>query len=287
MEAGISLRGMYDLHVHAAPSIQRRTCTALEALKLASTEEMGGILLLDHTYNTEVIAQVLNGLGYKSRAFGAIMLNESVGGLSPSVVEVAIGLGTKQIEMPTYSSRHHQETIGDDQRVFPYKKRSKVYILDDRGRLIPEVEDILDLLKGSSSFLGTWHLSAIETETLVSRAKDRRIPVLVTGASNQPGGIPIETQKQMVCDNVMMEHEYGALLRAAQLRRTPIESMVEKIRAVGAERCVIATDAGLLDYPDLVHSLKDFIKRLMEKGITEKEIDFMTRQNPRILLGIS
>jgi hypothetical protein len=43
----ISLEGMYDLHIHPAPSIQRRRITALEATKLASKEKMAGVLFLD------------------------------------------------------------------------------------------------------------------------------------------------------------------------------------------------------------------------------------------------
>lgn len=288
MDARISLEGMYDIHIHTSPSIQRRRCSALDALKLASAEGMGGVLLLDHTYNTEVIAQVLNQLGYGPKVFGSILLNESAGGLSASVVEGAIALGTKQIQMPTYSSRHHEETIGDDQKVFPYKKRAKgIYILDERGRLIPEVEEILDLLKGSGSFLGTGHLSAIEVETLVRRAGQLKVRVLVNGASNQPGGVSIQSQKELVCEHVFMEHDYGALIRAAEIRRTPIESVVEQIRAVSAERCVIVTDAGQMDYPDMIYSLRDFVTRLTEHGISEKEIDFMTRQNPRRLVGVA
>lgn len=285
MDSKISLNGMYDLHVHAAPSIKQRKFTALEALKLASEEGMAGFLLMDHTYNTECIAQVLNELEYGAKVFGSILLNESVGGINPSVVEEAIELGTKHIQMPTYSARNHEEKFGDDQQGFPYKKRGKgIYILDDRGRLIPEVEDILQLLKGSESFLGTGHLSVLELEALISRAKDLKIRVMVNDASSKTFTIPISAQKRMAGDHVFMEHDYGVLIRVFR-KQTPIESVVKQIRAVGVERCVIATDAGQIKFPDLVYCLRDFVECLLEKEITEKEIDLMTRENPRILLG--
>ena len=282
----ISLKDMYDLHFHASPSINLRKLSALEALKLANAEGMAGILLMDHTYNTESIAQILNELGYRTKVFGSILLNESVGGINPSVVEAAIELGTKHIQMPTYSSRNHEEKFGDDQQEFPYKKRVKgIYILDSRGRLIPEVEDALQVMKGRGSFLGTGHLSIVEMEALISRAKSLKIPVMVSGASSETSPIPISVQNRMADDFVFMEHNYGVLIRV-QRKQTPIESVVEQIRSVGAERCVIATDAGQITFPDQVYCLKDFVKRLMEKGIKQKEIDLMTRENPRILLGI-
>jgi hypothetical protein len=287
MGTTISLKGMFDLHVHAGPSIARRKFTALEALKLASREGMGGFLLLDHTYNTTMVAQVLNEMGYEAKVFGSILLNESVGGLNPSVVDTAIRLGTKQIQMPTYSAQSHKEKYGNDQRNFPYQGKTKgIYILDNRGRLISEVEEILQIIKGSKSFLGTGHLSIAEIEVLVSRAKELKIQVLVNSVSTDIVDIPIPIQKKLADDNVFFEHDYIVLSDLVH-KKTSIESIVEQIRAVGAERCVIATDAGQVILPDLVSGLKDFISRLVEKGITERELDLMTRKNPQILSGIS
>jgi hypothetical protein len=287
MDAAISLRGRYDLHVHASPSIARRKFTALEALKLASIEGMGGVLLLDHTYNTAVVAQALNELGHETKVFGSMLLNEAVGGLNPNVVETAIQLGAKQIQMPTYSSRNHKERYGDDQKLFPYQKRSKgISVLDQVGRLLPEVEDILLLLKGKRSFLGTGHLSAGEIETLVSRAEELGVSVLVSSVSTDIVDLPLALQKRLAADNVFMEHDYMVLTEGVH-KNTPIESIVEQIRAVSADRCVIATDAGQPTVPDLITGFKEFIRQLLEHGITESELDCMTIRNPRILLGIS
>ncbi len=282
-----SLKGMYDLHVHASPSIAKRKFTALEALKLADTEGMGGFLLLDHTYNTAMVAQVLNELGDKAKAFGAILLNESVGGLDPNVVEIAVQLGTHQIQMPTYSSQSHKEKYGDDQKIFPYQKKSKgVKIIDGQGKLISEVEEILEIMKNSNSFLGTGHLSAEEIVKLVKRAKELKIKVVVNSVSTDMVELPTEIQRQLAGENVFMEHDYAVLTDIVH-KKTPIESIVEQIRAVGAEHCVLATDAGQPTNPDLVSGLRDFIKRLLATGISENELDFMVRKNPKVVLGIS
>jgi len=116
----INLEGMYDLHIHPAPSLQKRRFSALEAVKLASAEKMAGVLFLDHTYNTTTMARTINEMNFHTKAYGTIMLNEGVGGLNPSVVEIALSLGTKQIQMPTYSSKAHFDAYGDDQSIFPY-----------------------------------------------------------------------------------------------------------------------------------------------------------------------
>jgi len=283
----ISLEGMYDLHIHPAPSIQRRRVTALEAVRLASEEKMAGVLFLDHTYNTTMVADTINEMRLGTRAFGSIILNEAVGGLSPSVVEIALALGTKQIQMPTYSSKGHHDAYGDDQKIFPYKKRVKpVHILDDKGHLIHEVEDILELARHADCFLGSGHLTALEVDALVRRAKEVGCRVVANSVSTDMPGYPLDIQKEWASDLVLMEHDYMAVTDVPH-KTTPIAVVVEQIHVVGAERCVLGTDAGNVKLPDNVASMKDFVNGLLKAGVTDKEIDVMTRRNPWIILGIS
>jgi len=282
----INLEGMYDMHVHPAPSIQKRTFTALEAIRYASEERMAGILFKDHTYNTVSMTRTINELMYTTKAYSTIMLNEAVGGINPSVVEIALALGTNQIEMPTYSSKAHFDAYGDDQKIFPYKKRAKpTYILDEKGRLIPEVEEILNLVKGTGAFIGTGHISPPEIDRLVERGKELGCKMLIISVSTDMPGIPLDYQKKWAADNIFMEHVYMALTDVPHVK-TPIETIVEQIKTIGAERCVLGTDAGNTKLPRQVESMKDFLNRLLAAGISEKEIELMTKMNPRILLGI-
>jgi len=283
----ISIEGMYDIHIHPAPSIQKRKFTALEALKFADEEKMAGIVLLDHTYNTTTMADTINEMGFKAKAFGTIMLNEGVGGLNPSVVEVALSLGTKQIQMPTYSSKHHQDNYGDDQKIFPYKKRAKpVYILDSKGRLIPEVEDILELVKGTNSFLGSGHLSSPEVDILAKRANELGVRLVVNSVSSDMPGHSLEAQKNWTGDMTFIEHDYNAVSDVPH-RPTPIGVIVNQIRAVGVERCVLGSDAGNMKLPTNTEAMRKFAGMLLEAGLTDKELDLISRRVPKILLGIS
>ncbi len=283
----ISLEGMYDCHMHPAPSIQKRKFTALEATRRSSEEKMGGLLFLDHTYNTRMMAETINELGLHTKAFGTIMLNESVGGINPSVVEIALALGTNQIQMPTYSSRNHQAMYGDDQKIFPYKKRVKpFYILDDQGRLLPEVEEIVELIKGTNAHIGSGHLSVPEVDALVKRAMEKGCRVLANAVSTDMPDYPVDAQKRWADQGVFIEHAYMAITDVPHVT-VPVERIVEQIRTVGPERCVLGTDAGNMRLPDNVTALRNFVERLMGAGITEREIDRMTRVNPPVVLGIS
>lgn len=283
----IILEGMYDLHIHPAPSIQRRRFTAVEAVRYASAEKMAGVVFLDHTYNTTTMAETINELGLQSKAFGTIMLNESVGGISPSVVEIALGLGTRHIQLPTYSAKAHQEAYGDDQKNFPYKKRIKpIYILDERDRLIPEVEEIIELMKGSNAFLASGHVSPKEVDVLGRRCKEVGVRFMACSVSTDMPGYPIDAQKKWAEAGAFMEHCYLAVSDVPHVK-TPIATIMEQIRTVGAAQCVLCTDAGNVKIPDNVTALREFIRLLLEAGLTDKEIDVMTRRNPAHLLSVS
>lgn len=283
----ISLEGMYDFHLHAGPSVQRRRFTALEAIRSASSEKMAGLVLKDHTYNTTPMAYCINEMDFHAKAFGAIMLNEAVGGLSPSAVEIALALGTKEIEMPTYSSKGHYDAYGDDQKIFPYRKRIKpIYVLDDHGRLISEVEEIIQLVKKADAFLASGHLSTQEVDAVVRRAKEVGCKMVVVTVSTDMPGYPLDAQKSWASDHIFMEHAYAAVSEMPH-KKTPIDTIIEQIRTVGAERCLIATDAGNMKLPGNVEAIKDFISRLLGAGLKEKEIDIMGRRNPKIMLGTS
>jgi Family of unknown function (DUF6282) len=205
--------------------------------------------------------------------------------LSPSVVESALTLGTKMIELPTYSSKGHFDVYGDNQRIFPYKKTIKpIYILDGQGRLIPDMEEIIRLVKENDAFMGSGHISTEEAAVLAKRAKEVGCKLLFVGVSTDMPDYPVAAQKEWACEHIFMEHCYGAITDLPE-RTTPVGTIVEQIRTVGAERCVVATDAGSMKLPIEVESMKNFLTALSEAGITEMEIDLMTRQNPRFLLG--
>ncbi len=65
-----------------------------------------------------------------------------------------------------------------------------------------------------------------------------------------------------------------------------VDQMVERIRRVGPERCILSSDCGKLTGPTPVEGLRMLYQLLLEGGITEKEIDLMGHTNPSKLLNI-
>jgi hypothetical protein len=64
----------------------------------------------------------------------------------------------------------------------------------------------------------------------------------------------------------------------------PISRTVAEVRALGAERCILATDFGQLNKPAPPAGLADFCDSLLKNGLEEKAIMTLIKTNPVNLL---
>jgi len=74
--------------------------------------------------------------------------------------------------------------------------------------------------------------------------------------------------------------------QASEFRHDPAE-MVDVIKTVGAEKCIMSTDLGQIWNPLPVEGMRMFIVTLIKYGISEEEIILMARKNPAKLIGLS
>src|SRR5580704_12594423 len=109
-EAWECLRGAYDLQVHVAPDVIARRIDDLDLAKEFLAMGLGGFVLKSHYFPTAERAQVVTKAVSGIRAFGAITLNHSVGGLNPVALELAGRSGCKIVWMPTVDAAN--ETAG-------------------------------------------------------------------------------------------------------------------------------------------------------------------------------
>jgi len=64
------------------------------------------------------------------------------------------------------------------------------------------------------------------------------------------------------------------------------EKVAQAIKVLGAENCVLVSDAGQRHNPRPAEALRIFAQSLAERGIEEKELERMMIDNPRWLLGL-
>ena len=131
---------------------------------------------------------------------------------------------------------------------------------------------------------------------MVRAARERDIPVVVTHAAQDPVGMSVEQMKEGARLGGFVEHTALGPFKGPQThllhpfyrnqRRVTLEDTVRFIREVGPEQTILATDFGQSFSPQPPDGFKGFILSLKERGVTDAEIDVMTRRNPARFLGL-
>ena len=78
------------------------------------------------------------------------------------------------------------------------------------------------------------------------------------------------------CLHVMMPMTY----------RMPPQDLVEVIRTIGTENCIISTDFGQDFHPMPAEGLRMGIATLLKAGLDEVELGMLVKDNPARLLGL-
>jgi hypothetical protein len=284
--------GMIDTHLHFNPHFAgKKNLDALEAARQAEEAQMKAIVLKCGTFPTAGLAYIISKLIHKVKVFGGITLNRPVGGLNPLAVERAILYGegnpgeyTKVIWMPTVDTANH---VRFDKR----PEDQIIYILRN-GRLVPEVGPILDLIAKYDLVLATGHLQAEEIFPLIEEAKKRGVnKIVITHPHNVTPYIPIARQLEMADMGAFIEH-CNVMTTKYYLDKfhfkVSIRRIIEDIKDIGPNRCIIATDFGADPglNPPPVEGMKIFIRDLLDNGISEGDIEKM-KSNAAYLLGLS
>lgn len=282
------LVGAIDLHLHTGPDVFPRLVSDIEAAKQARDAGMAAILIKSHVTTTADRAKVATEVtGFP--VYGGVALNLSVGGINPHAVEMAIRMGAKEVWMPTIHSEAYLACSG---HVPMFKQVLRpglrgLSVLDGDGNILPEVDEVLDLVAKSDVALATGHLSVRESMKLVERAKEMKVKTIVVTH-------PLATFVNFTVRDMLEILEKGATMLEHNINDTtpqiahPIEpvKIAEAIKAVGAERCIMATDGGQVINPPPVDMMKKFIQLMLSFEVSEDEIRVMVTENPKRVLGL-
>ena len=97
-------------------------------------------------------------------------------------------------------------------------------------------------------------------------------------------GASIEHQKEVANRGGYIEHCFITTMPMHQ--RLELSRIVESIEEIGADRCVISTDAIQTWNPPPPEVMRMFIASLLHLGIDEGSIRKMVQDNPARLLGL-
>ena len=284
------LSGVIDLQIHLAPDIvQRSSSEDLFGKKAADAGYFGWLSKCHHL--TTAGRQLLLDHGNNSTIhfFGSVALNNSMGGLNPYAVEVALKLGACQVWMPTLDAENHIRTFGQAtlptfKQLETSKSRGKALpakplsVLTESGTLKDEAKDVIEAMEGSEAILGTGHLALNESFKVIEYAKRRGIKnILITHPEFKATYFSKEDQKKLAEEGAFIEH-CGTVNYDPKL-------IADNINFVGVSHCVISSDSGQPQKGHPIDAFYDLIVALEGEGISSSEIQTMTIDNPKKLLG--
>jgi hypothetical protein len=219
------------------------------------------------------------------KVIGSVTLNFEVGGLNPYAVSSAAMNGAKVVWMPTFASSN---SINKMRALGLPLEGSGISLLDKTGKLVPEVQRILAIVKKFDMVLATGHISPQETLVLFSEAQKIGIKKLFI---THPTDAEF-SEKLLTISELQELAKIGAYCEFTLVGILPNEfchnpaKIVENIKAIGPEHCIISTDLGQPQNPLPVEGLRLFIATLLHHGLTQKEVEYLVKVNPARLLGL-
>ena len=294
------LKGAYDLHIHFGPDYMPRKCTEDEMAERFLAAGMKGFAIKSHFTPTVERAELVNRRFPGLHAVGGVVLNTSVGGLNPMAVEVAGKLGGKIVWFPTMDAAHDRPRLEQNIPMFVEMQtklekrkimRSAIRILDDEGKLVPEVCAVLEIIRDYDMAAATGHISPREGMEVVKKAREMGIrKVIVTHADWKATNYTVDQQAEAIRLGAIIEHCFMTPC-------IPYEQIAEEMHQLGPEHFYLSTDLGASrvpggknngflmsgEAPFADEGMAAFVQIMHDNGFTDAEIRRMVAENPAMI----
>jgi hypothetical protein len=129
--------------------------------------------------------------------------------------------------------------------------------------------------------LATGHLGRGEIFPLVRAARQAKIQkIIITHAEFPSQNLTAEEQAELAGTGAYIEHCFTTM----HTGKAPWNQVLQSIRKVGPERCVLSTDLGQPINPPVAEGFAIFAQRMLDGGFAASEVRRMTVTNPASLL---
>lgn len=275
-----ALIGAIDLHAHFGPDSYARQWDAFEVVKLAKERGMRGVVLKNHWSESAGLATLIRKYGTQGiEVFGSVTLDTPVGGVNPMAVRYMSdveGTWGRIVWMPTHDSEHEV--------TYTKETRAKA-VVSRNGTLIPDVFEVLDLIKARNLTLATGHVTPEEALMIMGEAKKRGITrIIVTHPMLGPQftNMSLAQMQESVKLGGAIEITAGTLTREGAGGTRAIEA----IKALGTQNVFVGSDSGLVGTPNHADALAMAAKTLRAAGFSEQDLTRMFKDTPARLVGL-
>jgi len=281
------IAGAIDMHIHIDPESRlKRRQDSLQLARTAKEVGLKAIVLKNREYGTVALARLVQGLVSGVSIFGSITLDNEAGGLNPGAVLAWVRMGARVVWMPTATAANSKGKVLRSRGLdLPGEGQT---VLNSKGKLLPEVKEILRIVKDSDVVLGTGHLAPQEVFVLVEEAMKAGLKKVVVTHVLQDQLMDVILRNEEIVRLAKMGAfiEYSYWTCENNIAKVAPGVLVDSIKMVGAEHCIMTTDFGQIDNPPAPEGMRAFIRAMVQGGIKEKEIETMVKKNPARLLNL-
>ncbi len=289
------LEGAFDTHIHSAPDVLPRKFNDLELAERFKKRKMAGFVLKSHYICTADRATLVRQVVPEVQAFGAIALNNSVGGLNPLALDIAGRLGTRVCWLPSVDNANELENVQGqrDESKLPYwmsiaREMRALGIagnwinVTDNGQVTSQARQCLEIVAKHDMVLATSHIRPAEMLPVVKAAREARVErIIITHPEFPTTLLSIDQQHELASHGVFFERCFTT----PNTGKISWQQVYANIREVGPESTILATDLGQTTAPYPDEGLATYVGNLLDNGFSEREVQRMVRDNPAQLLG--
>jgi hypothetical protein len=290
-DSRLLLEGAVDTHVHSAPDLIERKLDDFEVARQARERGMAAIVLKNHFLSTALRSKLVEQQVPAIRVIGSVVLNHPMGGINPWAVEAAARGGARVVWMPTFQAEN-QIAFQSRPGSRPHRaglevagREPGVKVFESNGELTRDAEAVLEVVRDRRLVLATGHLSPDEVDRLTARATDMGLRKLVlTHPDFREIAVPVELQRRLAERGVLFERTYNIV--APSHGELTMPQLAARIREVGPETTIMATDFGQTDNPTPADGFEAYVAGLLDNGFGPAEIRRMASENARGLLEV-
>lgn len=281
------LKGVSDIHVHAAPDVKAR---AIDELSFAHEAQKAGyrsVMFKSNEWSCHDRVYLIRQALPDFACFGSLCMNRTHGdSVNVYAAEMAVkttGNFCKCIWMPTQAAAYqhaHDKLPGKG-----------IPVLSDTGKVLPEVIRVMELCAEADIIFATGHSSPEESLVLAQQAKEVGVGKFVVTHANSHIW-------KMTRAQIMRVAEFGGFIEYSYITNlwgpgtgVPMNERMSDDEFVAyasivPERSFITTDLGQVDMPHPLDGMRMCISALLRGGVSRNNIDLMVRTNPAMLVGL-
>lgn len=284
-ETDVLLKEVSDIHLHCAPDSKARLTDELTFVREAKRAGYKYLMFKSNDFSCHDRAFLIRQSIPDFEVFGSICMNR-VHGERVNVFAAEKAVGTtghlcRCIWMPTQDAVY--------QNIRYHNSKTGIPVLDESGRVLPEVIRVMEICAEYDIIFATGHSSPEESIVMAEKAREVGVgKFVVTHANSGIWEMTHDQIKRCIDTGAWIEYSYitnlwGPGTGLPDFIRMSDQKFAE-FAAISPERSFITTDLGQVGMTHPIEGMRKCISGLIENGMSREDIDTLVRRNPAKLI---